>query len=151
MPQSLSNLLVHLIFSTAERDPFLKDSVLRSELHRYLGGMINQKGGHAIAVGGVEDHVHLCFALPRTMALADLVRDLKRASSLWIKERDPTLHNFSWQGGYGAFSVGQTETPQVVSYINQQEEHHRKRSFQDEYRAFLVKYHISYDERYVWD
>ena len=151
MPQSLSNLLVHLIFSTAHREPFLKDESLRSELHRYLGGLINKNGGQVLAVGGVEDHVHLCFALPRTMALADMARELKRASSLWIKEREPLQQQFAWQGGYGAFSVGQMETPQVISYINQQEEHHRKRSFQEEYRAFLEKYQIPYDERYVWD
>lgn len=85
------------------------------------------------------------------MTIADLVRDLKRASSLWIKEREPIQQQFSWQGGYGAFSVGQLETTQVISYINQQQEHHRKRSFQEEYRAFLEKYKIPYDERYVWD
>jgi REP element-mobilizing transposase RayT len=89
--------------------------------------------------------------LPKTIAVADLVRDLKRASSLWIKAKDAALGDFSWQSGYGAFSVGQTETEVVKAYIHNQEEHHRKRTFQEEYRAFLIKYGIAFDERYLWE
>lgn len=151
MPQSLTNLLIHLVFSTAGREPYLTDPELRREIHHYLGGIVNGKGGHSIAVGGVEDHVHLLFALPKTMPLADMVRDLKRASSIWVKKRDPSLKTFAWQGGYGAFSVGQTETGVITDYIAKQEAHHRKRTFQDEFLAFLEKYKIDYDERFVWE
>ena len=151
MPQSLANLLVHLVFSTFERLPFLADPGLREEMHRYLGGIVNEKGGQSLGVGGVSDHVHLLVALPKTASVADLVRDLKRASSIWIKGRSPSLGNFAWQGGYGAFSVGQIEFKVVRDYIQNQEEHHKARSFQNEYRAFLDKYGIAYDERYVWE
>ncbi len=151
MPQSLTNLLVHLIYSTKDREPFLSNPELRMELHHYLGGVVNEHGGRSIIVGGVADHVHQLLVLPKIMSVSDLVRELKRSSSLWIKQRDVLLKDFSWQGGYGAFSVGQGEVEMVREYIAKQEEHHRKRSFQDEYRAFLTKYGIAYDERYLWD
>lgn len=151
MPQSLSNLLVHTVFSTAGRRPFLADRALREETHHYLGGVANVKGAQSLGVGGVEDHVHMLIVLPRTLSIADLIRDLKRGSSLWIKDRDPAVADFAWQSGYGAFSVGQTETDIVLEYIRHQEDHHRVQTFQEEYRAFLNKYGIKYDERYVWD
>ena len=151
MPQSLTNLLVHLVFSTMERHPFLSDHGLRGEMHHYLGGIINEKGGYSLGIGGIADHVHLLVVMPRTISVADLVRDLKRASSIWIKGRDPALAKFAWQGGYGAFSVGQTECEVVKGYIGNQGEHHKTRSFQEEYRALLDKYGIAYDERYVWE
>lgn len=151
MPQSLTNLLVHVIFSTKERRPFLDDPELRAELHRYLGGVVNEKGGQSIVVGGVADHVHVLLALSKTVCVSDLVRDLKRASTLWLKRRAPNVGDFSWQSGYGAFSVGQTEKEMVRAYIHQQEEHHKTRTFQEEYRAFFDKYGIAYDERYVWE
>ena len=151
MPQSLSNLLVHLVFSTLERQPVLSDLPLREEMHRYLGGIAKNNGGHSLGVGGVADHVHLLVVMPRTMAVAELVRELKRASSAWIKRREASLQDFAWQGGYGAFSVGQTESETVRAYIRNQEEHHKQRTFQEEYRAFLEKYHIAYDEHHVWE
>ena len=150
MSQSLTNLLVHLIFSTKDRQPFLSDPGLQTEVHRYLGGVVNQQGGKSVVVGGVEDHVHLLLVLPKTMPIADLVRELKRASSLWIKQRDHSPKDFAWQGGYGAFSVGQGEVEVVRTYISNQEGHHRKQTFRDEYRAFLDKYGIAYDEKYLW-
>ena len=119
-------------------------------MHCYLGGIVN-RNGQSLCVGGTADHVHLLFALARTVALADLVRDLKRASTLWGRERGRGMLDFAWQKGYGAFSVGQLEIDLVKAYIEQQEDHHRKRTFQEEYRAFLQKYQVSYDERYVWD
>jgi len=151
MPQSLTNLLVHVVFSTLERQPFLSNPTLLEEMHRYLGGIVKENGGHSLGVGGVADHVHLFMAVPQTVAVADLVRDLKRSSSVWIKRRDGSLKDFAWQGGYGAFSVGQTEFEVVRAYIQNQEEHHKRRTFQEEYRAFLNKYRIAYDERYVWE
>ena len=151
MPQSLTNLLVHLIFSTKDRRPFLSDTRILSETHDYLGGVVNHHGGQSIIVGGVSDHVHMLLALPKTMPVSDLIRELKRASSLWLKERHPSLKDFAWQGGYGAFSVGQGEVDIVRTYISNQAEHHQKRTFQDEYRGFLKKYGITFDERYLWD
>jgi putative transposase len=150
MPQSLSNLLVHLVFSTKERFPFLRDPEQRSRMHHYLGGIVNETG-QSLCIGGIEDHVHLLLALSRTGTIADLVRDLKRASTLWMKSENKMAQDFAWQNGYGAFSVGQLEVPLVKDYILQQERHHQKRTFQDEYRAFLVKYQIPHDERYLWD
>ena len=102
-------------------------------------------------MGGVEDHVHLLAALARTCDAAEMVKEVKRGSSLWIKERDPSLGDFSWQGGYGIFSVGFSQLEDVKRYIAGQEEHHRKISFQDEFRQLLKRYEIDFDEKYVWD
>ena len=151
MPQSLSNLLTHLVFSTAQRTPFLRDVTTRAELHAYLGGVIKHHGGTPIITGGVADHVHLLYAQPKTMTLSDMVRELKRGSSIWIKQREPALRDFAWQGGFGAFSVGQTEVDVVRHYIEQQEEHHKTRTFQEEYLTFLRKYAIAHDERFLWE
>jgi len=151
MPQSLANLLVHLVFSTSNREPFLRDPALRRALHAYLGGVIKKHGGAPIIAGGVDDHVHLLYKQPKTMTVPDMVRELKRGSSLWIKTRQPSLRNFAWQGGYGAFSVGQTEIDIVRGYIEKQEEHHKTRTFEDEYLIFLHKYGIEYDERFLWE
>lgn len=151
MSQSLANLFTHLVFSTMKREPFLRDSALRAELHIYLGGVIKHHGGNPIIVGGVADHVHLFYGHPKTMTMSDMVRELKRGSSLWIKDREPALRDFAWQGGYGAFSVGQTEIAVVRAYIEKQEEHHKTCTFQDEYLAFLRKYGVAYDEKFLWE
>ena len=129
----------------------LRDSVLRAELHAYLGGIINHLDCQSIIVGGVEDHVHLLASLARTCALAELVKEVKRGSSLWIKEREPALSDFAWQNGYGVFSIGFSQIEELQVYITRQEEHHRLRSFQDEFKLFLRRYQIPFDERYVWD
>jgi len=151
MPQSLANILVHLVFSTKDRLPFLEDQGLREGLHRYLGGIINEQGGQSLSVGGVSDHVHILCAMSKNVSAADFVRDLKRASSGWVKQQSSGTEKFAWQAGYGIFSVGQTEIAVVQGYIANQEEHHRTQTFQEEYRAFLVKYGVPYDERYVWE
>jgi REP-associated tyrosine transposase len=151
MPQSLSKVLIHVVFSTKERRPFLRDRVLRAELHCYIGGILNQLDCQSLAVGGVEDHVHGLACLSRTCTVAEMVKEVKRGSSLWIKERDSTLAEFAWQSGYGAFSIGFSQIEAVRGYIAGQEEHHRRQSFQDEFRQFLKRYEIAYDERYVWD
>ena len=151
MPQSLAKILVHAVFSTKERRPFLRDPALREELHRYLGGIFSHLDCQPIIVGGVEDHVHLLSALSRTCQPAEMVKEVKRGSSVWIKERDPALREFCWQNGYGIFSIGFSQTKEVRDYITGQELHHRKVSFQDELRALLRRYQIAFDERYVWD
>ena len=120
-------------------------------MHRYLGGILMNLECQPVIVGGVEDHVHLLCALSRTCNAADLVRELKRGSSLWLKTKGPELSSFAWQSGYGLFSVGASQIESVRDYIARQEEHHRKVSFQDEFRQLLRRYEIEFDERYVWD
>jgi putative transposase len=151
MPQSLAKILVHSVFSTKERRPFLRDRLLRQELHQYLGGILAQLDCQPIIAGGVEDHVHLLCALSRTCEPAAMIKEAKRGSSLWLKTRSPDLKDFAWQNGYGIFSVGFSQIGSVRKYIAGQEEHHRKTSFQDEFRQLLRRYEIAFDERYVWD
>ena len=151
MAQSLAKILLHAVFSTKERRPFLHDRTLRGELHRYLGGILENLGCHPLIVGGVEDHVHLLFVFSRTTTVADTVKELKRSSSAWLKTKSPGLGEFAWQNGYGIFSIGQSQVEDVRGYIAGQEEHHRKVSFQDEFRRLLERYAVEFDERYVWD
>ena len=151
MAQSLARLWTHLIFSTKDRFPFLSDKVLRTEMHAFLAQVLHTHGCETLIVGGVEDHAHALFALSRTLAIASVVKEVKRTSSNWVKETSPKLSKFYWQGGYGAFSVSQSKLAEVIRYIENQEEHHRRVTFQDEYRAFLKAYGVDYDERYVWE
>jgi putative transposase len=151
MPQSPAKILVHAIFSTQDRRPFLRDKTLRDELHCYLGGVLSNRGCQPLLIGGVEDHVHLLFTLSRTETAADMVKEAKRSSSLWLKTKAADLQDFAWQNGYGVFSVGFSQVETVRQYIVSQEEHHRRVSFQDELRQFLRRYEIEFDERYVWD
>ena len=150
MPQSLSLIIIHVIFSTKERRPFL-DADTRSGLHAYLATVGRNAGCEAYRVGGVADHVHLAIRLARTITVANLVETLKTSSSKWVKTRSPDLARFSWQRGYGCFSVGPSDLEALRVYIDDQEKHHRTRTFQDEFRMFLKKYDIEYDEAYVWD
>jgi putative transposase len=151
MPQSLAKILIHTVFSTKERRPFLCDRAVREELHRYPGGILAKLDCQPIIVGGVEDHVHLLSALSRTCQVAEMVKEVKRGSSLWLKTKAPDLADFAWQNGYGVFSIGFSQIGPVRDYITHQEEHHRKQSYQDEFRTLLVRYEIEFDERYVWD
>ncbi|NJO56336.1 MAG: IS200/IS605 family transposase [Rhodospirillales bacterium] len=150
MPQSLSFLLIHIVFSTKDRAAVL-DATLRPALHAYLATVARNADCECFRVGGIEDHVHLAIRLPRTLTVSKLVQDLKTASSKWLKTQSPALAGFAWQRGYGAFSVGPTDLEALQRYIETQDEHHRTRTFQDEYRAFLRKYGVEFDERYVWD
>jgi len=151
MPQSLSKILLHLVFSTKERRPFLRDRALRDETHQYIGGILNGLDCPPIIVGGVEDHVHGLCALSRTCTPAEMVKEIKRGSSLWIKTRSPEHTDFAWQNGYGIFSIGSSQIEDVRRYIAEQEQHHAKSTFQDEFRKLLQRYEVAYDERYVWD
>ena len=150
MPQSLSYLLTHIVFSTKDRAPVL-DVAVRPALHAYLATVARNVDCECFRVGGVADHVHLAVRLSRTITMAQLIEELKTSSSKWLKTQSPALAAFAWQRGYGAFSVGPSDLNALLHYIDPQEEHHKTRSFQDEYRAFLKKYGIEYDERYVWD
>ena len=151
MPQSLSNLIVHLVYSTKHRKPFLRDPGLREEMHKQLGGVSKTLECPPILVGGTEDHVHVVARQSRTISLSNWVKELKRTTSLWIKERDPREKAFQWQAGYGAFSVSQSNVEQVVEYVRNQEEHHRRFDFKEEFRRLLQRHGIEFDERYVWD
>ena len=151
MAQSLARLWTHLIFSTKNRFPFLSDKSIRADMDGYLATMLRKHDCETLIVGGVEDHVHALFALSRNYSIATIVKEIKRTSSSWIKEVSPRQAKFHWQNGYGAFSVSQSDLGRVISYIETQEEHHQRVTFKDEFRAFLKKYEIEYDERYVWD
>jgi putative transposase len=151
MPQSLAKVLMHIVFSTKNRYPFLVDKNLREEMHAYLGGTCNNLDCPVLTVGGVADHVHILYALPRNLSIAKLVGEIKRASSKWVKTKGRILTRFAWQNGYGAFSVGQSDVERVRRYIATQEEHHRKNTFQEEYRAILKEFEVQYDERCVRD
>jgi putative transposase len=151
MAQSLARLWTHLIFSTKNRFRFLSDKTIRTDLHAYLAKMLREQDCETLTVNGVEDHVHALFALSRTHSIASVVKEIKRTSSGFAKEMSLTLAKFQWQGGYGAFSVSHSNLEEVIRYIENQEEHHKRVTFQDEYRAFLKAYGIAYDERYVWD
>ena len=150
MPQSLANVLVHLIFSTKERRPLLRDDV-RPKLHAYIIGILENHGSPSLATNSVADHIHILFSLSRTITIAKIVEKVKTGSSSWLKTQGNDYRDFHWQNGYGAFSIGQSQVEDVKKYIANQPKHHRKVSFQDEYRKFLEKYKIEYDERYVWD
>jgi len=125
--------------------------VIRTELHPYLAVVLRDNDCPSLKVGGVADHVHLLFGLSRTVAVAKVVELVKTSSSKWIKTKGPEFAFFHWQTGYGVFSVSQSDADAVVRYIENQEAHHRRLSFQDEYRRFLERYQVAYDERYVWD
>ncbi len=150
MPQSLSDVLIHVIFSTKDRFPCLGASV-RPHLHAYLATVSRNVKCECFRVGGVADHVHLAISLARTITIAALVEELKTTSSKWLKQQQPELGGFAWQRGYAAFSVSPADRELLLAYIDNQEKHHQTQSFQDEYRALLRKYNIDFDERYAWD
>lgn len=148
MPQSLANVLIHLVFSTRDRAPSLTSDI-RAELYPYLGGLLRNIDCPMLQIGGVEDHVHILFRMSRTITLAQVVEKTKTSSSKWLKTKGRP--DFAWQAGYGAFSVSQSQVCHVVAYIQRQEEHHRVVSFQDELRQLFADAGIDFDERYVWD
>jgi len=150
MGQSLVKNYIHLVFSTKYRQPLIIESV-ENELYSYLGGICKELECPPIKVGGYFDHVHILCLLSKKIALMKLLEEVKSHSSKWIKTKDERLKNFYWQDGYGAFSVNPAEVDVVIRYIENQKTHHGKKTFQDEYRTFLKKYQVEYDERYVWD
>jgi REP element-mobilizing transposase RayT len=148
MPQSLARIAVHLVFSTKDRMPLIAPEV-HPDLWNYLAGALNAIDCPALEVGGVADHVHLLFLLSKNWALAKVIEEVKKESSKWAKEK---VHSkFYWQAGYGAFSVSASKEQQVTDYIRDQEEHHRKRTFQDEVRVLMEKHKQPLDERYFWE
>jgi putative transposase len=150
MPQSLVKNYVHIVFSTKHREPLIIPST-ETELYSYLSGICNNLECYPVMIGGYLNHVHILCILSKKLPLMSLLEELKSSSSKWIKTKDERLKKFYWQNGYGAFSVNPAEVDIVKRYIENQHEHHTKKDFQDEYRSFLKKYNVEYDERYVWD
>jgi REP element-mobilizing transposase RayT len=149
MGQSLASILVHLIFSTKNRRPLIRPDI-REGLSAYLAGALARMESPALLVRAVSDHVHILMGLSKKLAVSEVVEEIKTNSSKWAK-REGQVRDFYWQSGYGAFSVSESVAPDVKRYILKQEEHHQSVSFQDEFRAFLDRHGVAYDERYVWD
>jgi len=150
MPQSLAQILVHIVFSTKHRERIIADAI-RDELHAYTGGIIANLSGTLLKAGSVEDHIHLLVAHPRTCSPADFIQEIKTGTSKWIKTKGTRYRDFHWQLGYGMFSLSPGHRRAAELYLEGQAEHHKTETFQDEYRRLLRKYGIEYDERYVWD
>ena len=150
MPQSLSQVILHIVFSTKERRPWL-DPGIRPRMHAYLATVCRDCDCQAYRVGGATDHVHIAARLARTSSQAELLEKIKKTSSAWIKHQGSQYAGFFWQAGYGDFSIGWSQLEDLLRYIDQQEEHHQRQTFQEEYRNLLNKYHVEFDERYVWD
>jgi putative transposase len=150
MPQSLVKNYVHITFSTKSRYPFM-DKTIQPELFSYLGGICKNLESYPVEIGGYTEHIHILCLLSRKITLMKLVEELKSHSSKWIKTKGIKYQHFYWQRGYGAFSVNPNDIEVVQRYILNQYEHHKERTFQDEYRIFLKKYEVEYDEKFVWD
>jgi len=150
MSQSLAQLYAHLVFSTKNREPCLTPEVQR-RLFPYLAGALKAQGSPAIKVGGYLDHIHILCRLSKNVAPSKTIGEIKTESTKWLKAEFPPLSNFSWQAGYGIFSVSASQVDTLVTYIENQAEHHRTSTFQEEFRKFLGKYSVEFDDRYVWD
>ena len=148
MAQSLCKIYLHIVFHIKTTSPIVQREHI-PRLHQYIGKLVNTTGCHVVCVGGTENHIHALVLLTSTVTVAHLVEEMKRNSSRWIKKLTPCYEKFEWQGGYAAFSVSQSVVEKTLNYIQCQEEHHKNRSFQDEYLAFLKLYNIDYDERFV--
>ena len=146
---SYVNLIYHIVFSTKDRKPIITEKY-QARLYKYIGGIIRKQGGIALAINGVEDHVHVLAKLRQDKALSDVIRDFKANASGWMHDVFPEAQDFAWQNGYGAFTVSASQIDVVRRYIAEQKIHHHKRSFQDEFIELLVKNEIEFDERYLW-
>ena len=149
MPHTYSKLLTHIVWSTKDRMGCIAPEI-RADLHAYLGGIVREDGGTAVAIGGTADHVHLLIELPADRSVADCVRVVKTNSSRWVHEKWRDRHAFSWQAGYGAFAVSASNARRVVEYIRSQEEHHRRFNYHDGFVVLLRKHGIAFDEQYLW-
>ena len=150
MAQTLTSLLVHVVFSTKHRADLIAPEI-EPELFAYMGGILENEKSVLMASGGTANHVHLLISQAKTIALSDLMKEIKQSSSKWIKTQGDQFANFHWQDGYGGFSVGQSQVPTLREYFGKQKIHHGHQLFEDEFRVLLKKYEVEYDERYVWD
>lgn len=149
MSQTLSRVLVHFVFSTRNREPRIS-ACIETDLYAYIGGICRAHDSPLIAMGGSADHVHMLVALGRTVSMSDLMMEVKKDSSKWIKTRDREFAGFHWQDGYGAFSIGESQRDDLVRYIQNQKEHHRTRSFKEELIALCERYGVEYDPKHIW-
>ena len=149
MSQSLTKIVVHAVYSTKDRRPYLSKNV-RTQLYPYKIGILDTLGCITLAIGGIDDHVHVLFSLSKTITLSKAMEELKGGASRWLRAEQPDMKNFAWQGGFGAFSVSESQIPKVVEYIENQERHHQVLSFQDELKSLLKKHRIDFDEQYLW-
>jgi len=150
MPQSLAKNLIHLVFSTKNRQPILTEAV-RGPLCAYASAVLRDLDSHVIAINAWRDHVHILFDLSKNHSLSEVVMEVKRATSKWMKTQGSEFKSFHWQSVYGAFSIGRSGLEEVKTYIANQAKHHRAKSFEEEFRSFLKRYQVEFDERYVWD
>jgi REP element-mobilizing transposase RayT len=149
MANTYTSLHFHIIFSTKNRERWIT-SEIEQRIWEYLGGIARKNEMKALQIGGIEDHVHVVIGMRPTMCVSEAVQLLKGGSSKWIHDTFPNMAGFAWQDGYGAFTVSKSQLPDVIHYAANQREHHRVRTFQEEYRALLEKHQIEYDERYIW-
>jgi len=150
MPQSFDSVILHIVFSTKQRQPFIRGQV-GDQMHGYLANVGRAQGCKVYGVGGVKDHVHLATSLPRTLCISDLVCELKTESSKWAKKQGAEFKAFGWQAGYGVFSISKSHAPALVTYIANQEQHHEAKTFQEEFLELLEKHELEWDEAYMWD
>lgn len=149
MAGTFTNIAIHFVFSTKNRSSWI-DERIRERLHDYMGGIVRELKGRQIAVNSVADHVHLYVYVPKTVSISEFMGKVKGSSSKWISATFPGFEDFSWQEGYGAFSVSKSNEKKVIEYIQRQQAHHHKKGFQEEFVEFLKANEISYDEKYVW-
>jgi len=149
MANTYTALYYHLVFSTKNREPWIRHEI-EDRIWAYLGGIARRNEMTAIRVGGMPDHVHILTSIPKTLSVSKALQLLKGGSSIWVHETFPEFHRFGWQDGYGAFTVSQSQIDAVAAYIVNQREHHRKKTFQEEYRDFLREHGIAFDEQYAW-
>jgi REP element-mobilizing transposase RayT len=150
MSQSLSNVLIHIVFSTKGRQKLLHDEI-RPKLYAYIIGIFKTKNCSYYQVGGIDDHIHISCSLPKATSVSDLIKEIKTSTSLWLKTKDNSFENFHWQTGYGVFSLSPTHLQCLCTYIANQKEHHKHVDFKNEFLGLLKKYNVAYDERYLWD
>ena len=152
MPQSLAKVIVHVVYSTKNREPWLEDRAIRTELFAYNASILSSNVDcPVLLIGGVEDHIHILCLLSRKFSIMDVIKISKTETSKWLKRKGPGLGSFQWQAGYGIFSVSESKVAHTKRYIAAQEEHHKRFSFQDEFRELCKRHGVSIDERYVWD
>ena len=152
MPQSLAKIAIHIVDSTKGRQPWLHSVPLRNDLYAYKATILRDKvDSPAIVIGGMPDHIHVLCLLSRKFPIMSVIEESKTETSKWLKKQSPDLATFAWQGGYGAFSVSESNIPQVRKYIEEQEQHHHRMTFQEEFRALCHRHGLELDERYAWD
>jgi putative transposase len=152
VPQSVARVLIHIVFSTKDRRAWLTDRELCDQLYKYMATMLRHEvDSPAIIINGYEDHIHALCQLSRKFSIAKVVQEAKTETSKWLKKQSPSTNNFTWQSGYGVFSVSESKLPDVKDYIANQVEHHRQMSYQDEFRKLCERHGIELNERYAWD